>query len=60
MSGPTQPKQIRSLNRGILVVEHLSNHGLSSLAYLRQATGLSNATLFWRRNSRFLSIKQLN
>lgn len=39
------PKRIRSLDRGLLVVEHLSNKGLSTLADLRRATGLSNATL---------------
>jgi IclR family mhp operon transcriptional activator len=40
-----QPKQIRALDRGLDVVEYLSKNGLSSLADLRKATGLSNATL---------------
>jgi len=39
------PKRIRALDRGLAVVEHLSNHGLSTLAALRRSTGLSNATL---------------
>ena len=39
------PKQIRALERGLAVVEHLSRHGQSSLAALRAATGLTNATL---------------
>ncbi|KPA21647.1 Acetate operon repressor [Shimia sp. SK013] len=39
------PKRIRALDRGLSVVEHLSNSGLSTLADLRAATGLSNATL---------------
>lgn len=39
------PKRIRAIERGLSVIEHLSNHGLSTLAELRHATGLSNATL---------------
>ena len=39
------PKRIRALERGLIVVEYLSNHGLSTLADLRRATGLTNATL---------------
>ncbi len=39
------PKRIRALDRGLYVLEHLSNAGLSTLADLRAATGLSNATL---------------
>lgn len=46
MEGSETPKRIRSLDRGLSIVEHLSRHGLSSLADLRRATGLSNATLF--------------
>ncbi len=44
MTEPAPPKQIRALDRGLEVVEHLSNNGLSTLADLRRATGLSNAT----------------
>ena len=40
------PKRIRALERGLAVIEHLARHGLSTLAELRRATGLSNATLF--------------
>ena len=39
------PKRIRALERGMLVIEHLSTKGLSTLADLRVATGLTNATL---------------
>lgn len=39
------PKRIRALDRGLEVIEHLSNHGLSTLGSLRIATGLPNATL---------------
>ena len=39
------PKRIRAINRGLEVIEHLSNFGLSTLAELRHKTGLSNATL---------------
>jgi len=39
------PKRIRALDRGLAVIEHLSNAGLSTLADLRAATGLGNATL---------------
>ena len=39
------PKRIRAVDRALAVVEYLSNHGLSTLAGLRHATGLSNATL---------------
>ena len=42
---PEGPKRIRALDRGLSVVEHLSNAGLSTLADLRAATGLTNATL---------------
>ena len=42
---PHGPKRIRALDRGLSVVEHLSNAGLSTLADLRNATGLTNATL---------------
>lgn len=42
---PEGPKRIRALDRGLMVVEHLSNAGLSTLAELRAATGLTNATL---------------
>jgi IclR family transcriptional regulator, mhp operon transcriptional activator len=45
MTKTTEPKQIRALERGLSVVEHLSNFGLSTLADLRRATGLTNATL---------------
>ncbi|MGH1414751.1 MAG: helix-turn-helix domain-containing protein [Pelagimonas sp.] len=38
--------RIRALERGLDVVEHLSRHGQVTLAELRVATGLSNATLF--------------
>lgn len=39
------PKRIRALERGLIVLEYLSRNGLSSLADLRRATGLGNATL---------------
>ena len=39
------PKRVRALDRGLEVIEHLSNHGLSTLGSLRTATGLPNATL---------------
>lgn len=39
-------ERIRSLERGLDVVEHLSRNGHVTLAELRQATGLKNATLF--------------
>lgn len=42
---PEAPKKIRALDRGLSIVEHLSNHGLLTLAELRKASGLSNATL---------------
>ena len=45
MAAKEGPKRIRALERGLAVVEHLSNHGLSTLAELRHATGLGNATL---------------
>lgn len=45
MSDLDGPKRIRALDRGLVVVEHLSNSGLSTLADLRRRTGLSNATL---------------
>ena len=45
MSDPDGPKRIRALDRGLIVVELLSDFGLSTLADLRGATGLSNATL---------------
>ena len=40
-----RPKRIRSLDRGLAVLEHLSKQGQSTLADLRKATGLGNATL---------------
>ena len=39
------PKRIRAIDRGLEIIEHLSNFGLSTLAELRHKTGLSNATL---------------
>ena len=45
MSKTDEPKRIRALDRGLQVIEHLSNFGLSTLAELRRKTGLSNATL---------------
>ncbi len=45
MTETSEPKRIRALDRGLAVVEHLSNHGLSTLGSLRRGTGLSNATL---------------
>ena len=39
------PKRIRALDRGLAVLEHLSKQGQSTLADLRRATGLGNATL---------------
>lgn len=45
MSETNPPKQIRALDRGLAVVEHLSTNGLSTLADLRNATELPNATL---------------
>lgn len=42
---PDEPKKIRALDRGLSIVEHLSNSGLLTLAELRKASGLSNATL---------------
>ena len=45
MSKTDEPKRIRALDRGLEVIEHLSNFGLSTLAELRRKTGLSNATL---------------
>ena len=45
MSQPDGPKRVRALDRGLEVIEHLSNNGLSSLGSLRRATGLTNATL---------------
>ena len=45
MSKTDGPKRIRALDRGLEVIEHLSNFGLSTLAELRRKTGLSNATL---------------
>ncbi len=44
-AGP-QSGRIRALERGLDVVEYLSRHGNVTLAELRQATGLGNATLF--------------
>ena len=38
-------KRIRSLERGLAVIEQLSNRGVSTLADLRRGTGLTNATL---------------
>lgn len=40
-----QPKRIQSLQRGMDVINFLSENGSSSLSDLRTATGLSNATL---------------
>lgn len=45
MTQPAGPKRIRSLERGLSVVERLSNYGPSTLADLRRSTGLANATL---------------
>lgn len=45
MASQEGPKRIRAIERGLSVIEYLSNHGLSTLAELRHATGLSNATL---------------
>ena len=39
------PKRIRALDRGLLVIEILSQKGALSLSQLRQETGLDNATL---------------
>ncbi len=39
------PKRIRALDRGLSIVEHLAQHGRSTLSDLRGATGLTNATL---------------
>jgi IclR family mhp operon transcriptional activator len=36
---------IRALDRGLIIIEHLSKTGRTSLARLRAQTGLSNATL---------------
>ena len=40
-----EQKSIRALDRGLSIVELLSNRGVQTLAQLRRATGLSNATL---------------
>jgi len=45
MTTPDGPKRIRALDRGLSVVEYLSTSGVSTLAELRRATGLTNATL---------------
>lgn len=39
-------KHTRALDRGLVVIETLARHGATSLAGLRKATGLSNATLY--------------
>lgn len=39
------PKQIRALDRGLMVIEALSHGGSLSLAQLREKTALDNATL---------------
>ncbi len=41
----TGPKRIRALDRGLRILAHLSENGRSSLADLRAASQLSNATL---------------
>lgn len=40
-----EPKTIRALDRGLSIVELLSDSGVQTLAQLRRSTGLSNATL---------------
>ena len=45
MANDSRTKRIRALDRGLEVVEHLSNHGPSTLRSLRNSTDLSNATL---------------
>ena len=42
---PEKSDQIRALDRGLQVIEHLSRNGAMTLADLRRATGLSNPTL---------------
>jgi IclR family mhp operon transcriptional activator len=39
-------KHTRALDRGLVVIETLARHGPTSLAGMRRATGLSNATLY--------------
>lgn len=45
MAETDRNERVRSLERGLEIIEYLSRHTRSSLADLRQATGYSNATL---------------